>query len=87
MLKLDSFKCSVCKLEFEALHGSDFNGDVKPVCECGSSDCEKVLSPIKMSSSDGMFHNKVPSGFKTILNEHARRAGSLNKIDTHLGEV
>ena len=93
MLMLNSYLCGDCGIESECYTGTTYNHgkshEVLAVCKkCDSSNMKKVFKPLKIASSNGMFSSKVPDGFKTILNHHAKRAGSLNKIhNVGIGEM
>jgi DNA-directed RNA polymerase subunit RPC12/RpoP len=82
---LNTYRCLECKLEFELFLNS--NSEIK--CKvCNGLNIIKIFKPLNIAKSDGLFSKKVPSGFKSILNAHAERAGNLNNINTHgIGEI
>lgn len=89
MLKLDKFKCLDCDEVFSQWHGSNYHGDLVAICKhCESDNLIKELTAPNFNTSQLLKSKDIPNGFKTLTNEIAKKAGSLNKIETTgIGEI
>ena len=87
MLKLKKLKCLECERIFEMMVGYTRTSHVLPYCDCGSTDIEDVSLGSHIVGSNGMLNTKIPSGFRTLLRNQAKRAGSISNINTAFGEL
>ena len=85
-MKVFDYRCNECDTVFEKFIKSEEDKIYCPTCN--SVKLQKLVGATKFVMRQSDLMSKVPGGFKSILNHHAKRAGSLNKIETGgLGEV